>query len=59
MSKFGRVVFECQEVAEANINQPRETVIEVAEKVFKGDSYKVSLTVQEWQKIHEDMWQVF
>jgi hypothetical protein len=59
MSKISELVLECQEMAEQNINQTREGMLEVAEKVFKGDSFKVRTTVQEWQKIRDDMWQVF
>ena len=62
MSKISELVLECQEVAEQNINQSREGVLEVAEKVFEGNSFEsfmVRTTVQEWQKIRDDMWQVF
>lgn len=59
MSKMSELVLDCQEVAEQNINQSREGMLEVAEKVFKGDSFKIRTTVQEWQKIRDDMWQVF
>ena len=59
MSKMSKLVLDCQEVAEQNINQSREGMLEVAEKVFGGDSFKIRTTVQEWQKIRDDMWQVF
>ncbi len=59
MSKMSELVLECQEMAEQNINQTREGMLEVAEKVFEGDSFKIRTTVQEWQKIRDDMWQVF
>ncbi len=59
MSKMSELVLECQEVAEQNINQTREGVLEVAEKVFGDNSFKIRTTVQEWQKIRDDMWQVF
>ncbi len=59
MSKISELVLECQEVAEQNINQTREGMLEVAEKVFRDNSFKIRTTVQEWQKIRDDMWQVF
>jgi hypothetical protein len=59
MSKMSELVLECQEVAEQNINQTREGMLEVAEKVFRDNSFKIRTTVQEWQKIRDDMWQVF
>lgn len=59
MSKMSELVLECQEMAEQNINQTREGMLEVAEKVFRDNSFKIRTTVQEWQKIRDDMWQVF
>jgi len=59
MSKISELVLECQEMAEQNINQTREGMLEVAEKVFRDNSFKIRTTVQEWQKIRDDMWQVF
>jgi hypothetical protein len=56
---MSELVLECQEVAEQNINQTREGMLEVAEKVFRDNSFKIRTTVQEWQKIRDDMWQVF
>ena len=46
MSKMGQFVFECQEIAEANSHESKESVIAEVEQTFVGErKYLVPMAV--------------
>ena len=56
MSKMGQFVFECQEVACENYNEPVVVVRQKAEQVFgKSNSFAIETTLKEWEIIQHEM----
>ena len=56
MSKMGQFVFECQEVACENYNEPVDVVREKAEQHFgKFNNFAIETTLKEWEIIQHEM----
>ena len=59
MSRMGQFVFECQEIAESNWNEPRDVVVAEVERRFMRDKtlipFAVESAVDHWEEIQRDM----
>jgi|TARA_A200000159_G_scaffold164270_1_gene193276 DUF1365 family protein len=60
MSKMGQFVFECQEIAESNSHESKESVIAEVEQTFVGErKYLVPMAVDSavgyWEEIQSDL----
>ena len=56
MSKMGQFVFECQEVACENYNEPVDVVREKAEQHFgKFNNFAIETTLKEWEIFQHEM----
>lgn len=59
MSRMGQFVYECQEIAESNYNEPREVVIAEVEKAFFRDKMLIPMAMEaaleHWEGIQRDL----
>ena len=59
MSRMGQFVFECQEIAEQNYNEPRDVVIAEVERAFFRDKSLIPMAMtaalDHWEQIQNDM----
>ena len=59
MSRMGQFVYECQEIAESNYNEPREVVIAEVEKAFFRDKSLIPMAMttalEHWEEIQRDL----
>lgn len=59
MSRMGQFVFECQEIAESNYNEPRDVVIAEVERAFFRDKTLIPMAMEtalnHWEEIQRDM----
>ena len=59
MSRMGQFVYECQEIAESNYNEPREVVIAEVEKAFFRDKMLIPMALEaaleHWEGIQRDL----
>ena len=59
MSRMGQFVYECQEIAESNYNEPRDVVIAEVEKAFFRDKMLIPMALEaaleHWEGIQRDL----
>ena len=59
MSRMGQFVYECQEIAESNYNEPRDVVIAEVEKAFFRDKSLIPMAMttalEHWEEIQRDL----
>lgn len=58
MSRMGQFVYECQEIAESNYNEPRDVVIAEVERAFFRDKSLIPMAMttalEHWEEIQRD-----
>ena len=59
MSRMGQFVYECQEIAESNYNEPRDVVIAEVERAFFRDKSLIPMAMttalEHWEEIQRDL----